>query len=82
MHLQIGDCLLHLEGVLCELLLHLLRLHAHLEDLVNDLLKVLNQVVVLKFDILVRFVDNVDKDLTVVLQRSPERFEIVVNLNK
>ena len=82
MGLEIGDQFLRTRVVLHNLLLDLLRLDAHLEDFIDDFLKILYHVVVLGFKVLVSLVDDVDKHLSVVLQRTTQCFQVVINLHK
>lgn len=79
MGLEIGDQFLRTRVVLHNLLLDLLRLDAHLEDFIDDFLKILYHVVVLGFKVLVSLVDDVDKHLSVVLQRTTQCFQVVIN---
>ena len=77
---QVCYLLLHVDCVLYDLLLGLLGLDANLEDFVDNFFQVLNHVIVLDLEILVRLVDDADEDLAIVLQRSPQRLQIVVHL--
>lgn len=80
MNLKVCDGLLHFEVVLSHFLFDLLGLNTYLEHFVNDLLQVFNKVVVLGLHVFVRFVDDVDKHLPVVLQRFPQSLQVVVHL--
>ena len=77
---QICYLLLHVDCVLYDLLLGLLGLDANLEDFVDDFFQVLNHVIVLDLEVLVRLVDDADENLAIVLQRPPQRLQIVIHL--
>ena len=66
--LQVGDHFLHARVVFNNLLLDLFRFNTHLKDFVYDFLEILHHVVMLGLEILIRLVDDVDKDFTIVLQ--------------
>ena len=82
MHLQVRDGFLHLEGILSKLLFDLFCLDPHLEHFINDLLEVFDKVVILRLYVFVGLVDDVDKDLPVVLQCTAQSFQVVVHLNE
>ena len=73
MRLQIGYHLLHTYGVFNDLLLALLGLDTHLEDLVDYFLEILNHVIVLCLEVFVCLVNNADEDLSVVLEGASKR---------
>ena len=77
---QVCYLLLHGNRVLHNLLLGLFRGDAHLEDLIDDLLQILNHIVVLRLKVLIRLVDNAHEHLTIVLQCTSKCLQIVVNL--
>lgn len=80
MCLEVCYLLLYIDGVLNDLLLGLFGLDSDLEDFVDDFFEVFDHVVVLSFEVLVRLVDNADKNFTIVLQGTSQRLQIVVNL--
>ena len=82
MSFQICDHLLCAPVIFHNLLLDLLRLDADLEDLVDYLLQVFNHVVVFTFEVLVGLIDDVDEYLTVILEGTTQRFQIVIDLIK
>ena len=67
MRLKISYHLLHTYSVFNDLLLSLLGLDPHFEYFVDDLLEILNHVIVLRFEVFVRLVDNADENLSVIL---------------
>ena len=77
---QVCYLLLHVDCVLYDLLLGLLGLDTNFEDFVDDFFEVLDHVIVLDLEVLVRLVDDADEDLAIVLQRSPQRLQIVIHL--
>ena len=77
--LQVCYLLLHVDCVLYDLLLGLLGLDTNFEDLVDDFFEVLDHVIVLGLEVLVRLIDDADKDLAIVLQRSPQCLQIVIH---
>ena len=82
MSLQVGDRLLQFERVVHNLLLALFSLDANFENLINDLLKILHQIIVLALCILIGLVDDVNEDFTVILKGPSERLQVVINLRE
>ena len=76
---QVCYLLLHVDCVLYDLLLGFLCLDTDFKDLVNDLLEVLDHVIVLDLKVLIRLIDDADKDLAIVLQRSSQCLQIVID---
>ena len=72
MSLEICDLLLHVDGVLNDLSLRLLGLYAHLEDLIDDLLDIFHHIVMLRVEVFIGLIDDLNKDFTVVLEGSSE----------
>jgi len=70
--LEICDLLLHVDGVLNDLSLRLLGLYAHLEDLIDDLLDIFHHIVMLRVEVFIGLIDDLNKDFTVVLEGSSE----------
>ena len=78
--LEVSDHLLHAHSILNNLLLTLLGLDTNLEDFIDDLLKILHHIVVLRLKVLIRLVYDVHEDFTVVLEGTPQRLQVIVNL--
>ena len=78
--LKVSDHLLHAHSIFNNLLLTLLGLDTNLEDFIDDLLKILHHIVVLRLKVLIRLVYDVHEDFTVVLEGTPQRLQVIVNL--
>ena len=80
--LQIAYEFLNLVSVVDYFALALICLDSDLLHGVCDFLEILDEVIVLDFEVFIRFVDDVDKHLSIVLESSSQSLHIVVNLKK